>query len=808
VSSAERKVPPIGRIEVWDLLLRRRERARSGAGGLTLLEGTEGVGKSAFLDAIVDDSRRHGFEVFPGRAPPLENPPPFLVLQEALVPPESGPPAAAAMASIFAMIDGVGDAGSALGLVPREASPDARPPLAARFLSSAESPSQRASSDRQQMYEAFAEPLRQAVQRRPTLLALDDAHFADAATLGFLSYLVPRLAEQRLWVLITTLPLDRAPAGFSTVAEEWARAGLAERVTLRPLSQRELPEFVRWLDPRRTTLPAELSRWFEASGGLPVLLEQLVNARTRPAVGRPSAIEVRHEPSTPRDVLGDLAEPELRLLTIASVIGREVPFELLGPAIGMEEEALAELVERLTDQGLLREKPNERFEFVREDVRFELYSRLTGPRLRILHRRVAEALEARGPPDLASTFALARHFYLGRVDGKSVEYNRRAAEIARRSHSSQVALVHWEQALDAHRRALPEDLAGELELVVEIAIERDHVGELARAEEILREILARPALAELPDPDRATLARLLLARVFADEGRWDLADRSIREALPGVDVAKDPLLKMYALRLRGEIAFYRADYDQALGFHEAALRAAESAHNEREVAIENVRVANVLSMLPGRADAALPRFRQAREKLQALGDSAEAAYAGLCLGVVLSQHGRTDEGLAELATARELAERAHDLRRLGWVEFNIADLERTRQRLAEAEQHNQRARELLQGIGDRFGLGQTYLNEGKLRLLAGEPDLALAALDEAARLFREERLPGDEVEVVLWRGEVELERGRLPAAREALADLRSRDLVRLRPDLGEDARRFERRLTERETGGATSPTPS
>ena len=149
-----------------------------------------------------------------------------------------------------------------------------------------------------------------------------------------------------------------------------------------------------------------------------------------------------------------------------------------------------------------------------------------------------------------------------------------------------------------------------------------------------------------------------------------------------------------------------------------------------------------------------------------MGDNAEAAYAYLCHGVVLSQHGEVDQGLEELVIAAELADRAHDLRRLGWAHFDIADLERLRQRLPEAEKHNQTARELLEGIGDRFGLGQTYLNEGKLHLLAGELDLATQALNQAAQLFREERLPGDEVEVVMRLAEVDLARGELAAARE------------------------------------------
>jgi tetratricopeptide (TPR) repeat protein len=803
MQSRPSSIPPLGRVEVWSTILRRRERARGGAGGLTLLEGTNGVGKSSFYTALVEESERVGFRVFHARTPSLENPPPFLVLQEAILRPQVEEDAAyrgtADPPPPLAQFAGAANGpGGPIGLLPEsEHGRTDLPPLAAHLLSSSEGAGD-VRSNRQRLYEGFAEPLLLAARSGPVLLALDDLQFADPATVEFLDFLVPKLVDRPLWVFATGAPLNQLPDGLAASLEEWTRNGQAEHLTLRPFTEREVPEFVRWVDPKREFDRAEITRWFEATGGVPVLLEQLIRGREVPFRGPSRAEDERRLSLEPRALLQEVTEPELKLLTLAAVAGRDFSFPLLTKATGQEEETLAEEVERLVEIGILREKPGEVFEFLREDVRFELYSRLTGPRLRLLHRRVGEATEASGSADLATIFSLARHYYLGRLDAKAVEYNRRAAEFARRAHSSNVALVHFEQALEAHRRAFPEDLAGEVDLVLQIALERDRVGELKRAEQLLRETLARPPAAAAATPDQRALFGLLLGRILADQGRWDEADRTMQEALPSIDAAKDPMLKVYGLRLRGEILFYRAEYGEALAHQEEALSAAEATGNPHEVAIQRVRLANVLSMTPGREVESLALYHEAGETLRDLGDNAEAAYAYLCHGVVLSQHGEVDEGLEELVIAAELADRAHDLRRLGWAHFNIADLERLRQRLPEAERHNQTARELLEGIGDRFGLGQTYLNEGKLHILAGELDLATGALEEAARLFREERLPGDEVEVVMRLAEVDLARGELGPARDKIRDLDRRALSRLRPDLVEDYRRLERKVVERE----------
>jgi tetratricopeptide (TPR) repeat protein len=803
MQSRPSSVPPIGRVEVWNAILRRREHARGGAGGLTVLEGTNGVGKSSFFAALVEESARVGFRVFHGRAPFLENPPPFLVLQEAILRPQAEeepvtegltdpPPPLAQLAGVG------GGATPPLGYLPEmERGHTDLPPLAAHLLSSSEGPGD-IRSNRQRLYEGFAEPLFLAARSGPVLLAIDDLQFADLATLEFLEYVVPKLAERTLWFFATSLPAGRRPPELEPSLAAWTQARQAERLTLRPFTESEVPEFVRWVDPKREVRASEVTSWFEATGGVPVLLEQIIRGREVPFRGPTRAEDERRLSLEPRMLLQEVTEPELKLLTLAAVAGRDVSFPLLMKATGQDEEGLAEQVERLVSFGILREKPGEVFEFLREDVRFELYSRLTGPRLRLLHRRVGEALEGLGASDLATIFALARHYYLGRVDARAVEFNRRAAEFARRAHTSNVALVHYEQALEAHRRAFPDDVPGELDLVLQIALERDRVGELKRAEQLLRETLGRPTVLTAATPDQRALFGLLLGRILADQGRWEEADRTMKEGLPNIEAASDPMLKVYGLRLRGEILFYRAEYAEALTHQQDALSAAEAAGNPHEVAVQRVRLANVLSMTPGREVEALALFHEAGETLRDLGDNAEAAYAYLCHGVVLSQHGELEEGLEELVIAAELADRAHDLRRLGWAHFNIADLERLRQRLPEAEKHNQTARELLEGIGDRFGLGQTYLNEGKLHLLAGDLDLATRALRQAAQLFQEERLPGDEAEVVMRLAEVDLARGEIGPARDKIRELDRRAVLRLRPDLLEEYRGLERRVVQRE----------
>ncbi|HEY6238271.1 MAG TPA: tetratricopeptide repeat protein, partial [Thermoplasmata archaeon] len=443
---------------------------------------------------------------------------------------------------------------------------------------------------------------------------------------------------------------------------------------------------------------------------------------------------------------------------------------------------------------ILRETPDEGLEFPRDDLRTQVYGRLTEARRRLLHRRAAEALEAYAPANLPTVYALARHCYLGKLDDRAVAYNRLAAEFAARSFAPLVAREHLDRAREALGRIHPRDPVAEVETALELAVQLDLLGELDAAEQLLKSTLSavegRP---EIPPTLRA-FAAVCLARIYSDQGRWEQVDRITGELFGPDATPLGPRTLLAIHRLRGEFLYFHGRYVESLREHDLAIGIARAQREDREVALETVRRANVLGMIPGRFEEAVGDYHRVIATLLERGDKGEAAYAQIYLGVVLSQHGRNEEGLEALRTAKELAEAAHDPRRLGWSMFNIADLERERGHLDIAAESNGRARELLERIGDRYGLVQTYIIEGKIRLQAGELDAAHIALLEGYRLVRELNVPADEVEVLLRLAELALARADRPQAETRLAELDRLGIERLRPDLVADYRRLRERV--------------
>jgi len=778
----------VGRLETVDALRRRYEDARAGSGGVTLLVGDTGVGKSTLVAELAREMEARGLRVLEGRAVAADAPLPFQIVRDALERARAGGPGSDGPATAPEVLIGF-----APGL-----EEGVRPPVRVeeRILTALGEPDEPPEGGREALWEGLARQFREFVRQRPTVLVLEDLHRADDPSLDAIEFVARQLRQYPFWVLATVRPLAELPPARRGRLEKFEKATDARRIVLQPLTSGEVAEFLRAYEPERQFTEEEVARRYSESGGNPLLLQQLDRRISRRPDGAAAEAGAAPEP---------VGDEEERVLAVASVVGPEVPFPLLLRASGEDEERLTEIVDRLVGRGLLLETPGERLLFASDRVRSELYDRLTETRRRLLHRRVGAALEATGTADAATIYVLARHYHLGRVDEKALRYNRAAAEIAAAAHAPEEARRLLEHALESFRHLTPDDWAGETDLVLELAQQMDFAGEYHAAEALLRRHLGRSGLAQrVPLPQRA-LAETLLARIQTDLGDWKGAEEVTKRLLSTPGLEEHPLVLLALRHLRGESLFYLGRYDDALAEHDVELAVARGLDNGKAVALAQARRASVLRML-GRLEEALAEGRAAGAALARLGDLRGASHAHLFVGVLLASLPATaaslDATIAEFQEATRLGEQAHDPRRIGWALFNVADVLRGAGRLEEAAAANGRARETLERIGDRFGLVQALIVAGKIALDRREFDRAEADLLDAYRIVRELGAPADEVDVVLRLAELSFARGDLASARRRVEELERLRLAALRPDVAEDFERLVRSLAGAEKRGA------
>jgi hypothetical protein len=280
------------------------------------------------------------------------------------------------------------------------------------------------------------------------MLVIEDVHWADSSTLELLDRLAVN-ERPGLMVLASMRPDGgRLPWSGST----------AEVIMLAPLEMEARRDLIQWLTHPHP-LPDELeSRVLERSNGIPLFLEELARTYSDPSIG-PNVIL----PPTLRDLLTerlDRAGPDKELAQVAATIGMEVPVRLLSAVVDERDDALQPRLERLTAAGLLDRDiggADETFVFRHSLVRDAAYTSQLLSRRRIVHARIAQAIED-GQAGPVQPALLGLHFMQAELWLKAAHYYQTAGTQAQASGAASESIQLQSEALRAARQ-LPEGVS-------------------------------------------------------------------------------------------------------------------------------------------------------------------------------------------------------------------------------------------------------------------------------------------------------------------------------------------------------------
>ncbi|WP_419998887.1 BTAD domain-containing putative transcriptional regulator [Streptomyces boninensis] len=359
-------------------------------------------------------------------------------------------------------------------------------------------------------------------QPGPTLIVLDDLHWADVSSLRLLSYVAGAVARRPVLILATLRPEPGDyPGPLRDTLGALARLEGAARVELKPFTDADVAAYLRARGADADLAPALLHR----TGGNPFYLGEVLRLRQseggtatdRPAAGDAGLAEVL--PAGVRDVIerrvARLPEETARLLRAAAVAGTEVDADLLAAVTDLPVEEVLDGLEPAVATGLLTEPlagPDYRFghALVRDTLDAGL-SRLDRARL---HLRIGEALEPVLPAAEAAT--LARHFAAAARIGGAPAALTHASAAARHATAQQAyaeAVEFWELAVSV---LPPAQGAGQhARLLTELGQARRAVGDATGARRDLDTAFNRAH----ESGDRQALIGILTA--FAAPALWN-----------------------------------------------------------------------------------------------------------------------------------------------------------------------------------------------------------------------------------------------------------------------------------------------
>jgi DNA-binding CsgD family transcriptional regulator len=445
--------PFVGRAGELAALTADLDAAVGGRGGVVLVAGEPGIGKTRLAEELAARASGRGAVVLWGRCWEGAGAPAFWPWVQVI----RGYIQAEDPASLRHDL-GAGAADIAQ-LVPavHERIPDlpAPPPLepeAARF----------------RLFDSLAGFLRTAAARRPLLLILDDLHWADVASLALLRFMSRELegvegssplvvGSYRHTEVDQGHPLLAAVADLTRGQHRWLLLG--------GLGQREVAGFMALVAGAEPSaeLAAEVYR---QTDGNPFFVTEVVRLlasqgswdQLDPAA-RASAVLGNGLPEGVRAVVAErlsrLSGDGRRMLEVASVVGRDFELRVLQPASGLDAEQLLTLLEEAEAARLVGAVPGElsRWRFAHALVREVLYEGLLAARRVRLHGLVADALEALYAAEPGPHLAELAHHLVEAAPG-SEKTAARAVQMATLAGRRSLEVLAWEDAAGLFERAL------------------------------------------------------------------------------------------------------------------------------------------------------------------------------------------------------------------------------------------------------------------------------------------------------------------------------------------------------------------
>ena len=419
--------------------------------------------------------------------------------------------------------------------------------------------------------------LREA-HEQPLLVIFEDLHWIDAGTQMLLDGLVESLALARLLLLVNYRPeYQHAWAGKTYYSQLRLDALLAENGA-------ELLEVLLGDDPGLLPLKQLLVR-----RGNPFFLEETVRTlvETRALVGergRYSLTQPVHAVQVPATVhailaarIDRLASEDKHLLQVASVVGKDVPLNLLQGIADVPEEALRAGLDRLQSAEFVYETglyPELQYSFKHALTHEVTYGGLLHARRRQLHGRIVEAIEHLHRERLSEQVErLAHHAVRGELGEAAGHYLRQAGLKAAARSALEDARTWFGQALSV-LDGLPESsttLEQGFEIRLELRPVLNLLGEAPVALERMRE--AGKIAERLDDDHRRARVSALVTNSYALLGDLDEAVASGSRALDIAQRLGDLRLQIFTTTYLEQAHYYRGDYERVVELARGNLKA-------------------------------------------------------------------------------------------------------------------------------------------------------------------------------------------------------------------------------------------
>jgi tetratricopeptide (TPR) repeat protein len=758
--------PVIGRDEELQALKTCIDITVTGKGGLEMIGGIEGTGKSRLMREALDYAASKGMWTFSGGCLYQEMAMPYQPVIDAL----SHRLAALSPAGNNHLRALIKEHYPAIaGLMPHVWSVEER-----KYLEETAPATLSPAAEQQRLFQSILQLLFQLADERGILIGLDDMHWADTGTAQLLHYLARQVDGRSISIIVAFRPEEVSETSEAPFAETMRRLQseqIGHTMLLDNLNDRAIHSIVREIMSSRA-IPASIGdRVYKESGGNPLFAIEILKwwrDRSRTHVldqGALEQIEENTELIPPRITdliarrLNRLNDHERELLEVAAIGG--VRFYVDGLAVTMNMgrmETLRNLHRMERRHGLVQPVERGLYQFSHGKIQEVLYRDLPEALRQEYHAAWSRTFLARKESgEEVPVEILATHLYLGGNEAEAFPYLMQAGERARKMRAFREARKYWEQA-EKILNNQDEDTSQDSRIEVMLNLGRIYydLGDWNQATEYNKQTFGIAQKAKKINPQAKALQQL--GAILVGRNQWNAAIQLFEQSMKLYEQAQDDMGIGSVNNYLGNIAYWRGQWEKATFFYDQALYIFKNKNELLNSAIVNSNLGNIYYS-QGDNEKAIDYYNNSFNINKVVNNILGIAEVDINLGMVYERMEQWDKALEYHRDSVDLLERMGHTRQLWNAYINYSRVLARIKDVTLAGEIITKAHKILKDIKSQRGMAEARRVDGLIASMAQEWKLAGNMFDESERLCLESKDPYGHAETLRERGYMFIEKG-------------------------------------------------
>jgi DNA-binding SARP family transcriptional activator/predicted ATPase len=336
---------------------------------------------------------------------------------------------------------------------------------------------------RQRFFEALARAILLAPQ--PLLLLIDDLQWCDQETLAWMHFLLRFDPLAHLLVIGCAREEELLPFyPLRTFLLHLRNNMPVTDIPLKPLDAAETAKLASQVAKRELDVNEGLHLFHETEG-YPLFVVEMVRADLGQVSVSPTEADRTHRQPPHDDVrtlpprmqallvgrLLQLSASARGFVELAATIGREFTLDLLIGVSNADIDSAVRALDELWHKRIVREHGANSYDFTHDKLREVAYGEISAPQRRMLHRRVAQVLEAMSAADIDTVSGqLASHYERAGMIEQALSYYQRAAAVAQRVYANEDAISLLSRSLELLEQLPPGAKRDKQELALRLAL--------------------------------------------------------------------------------------------------------------------------------------------------------------------------------------------------------------------------------------------------------------------------------------------------------------------------------------------------